>query len=71
MDVKIEPSWKNKLSNEFKKEYFIRLTSFIKEEYSRYRIYPPGKDIFRAFDRCPFDKVKEILLIKCQYITHL
>lgn len=62
MDVKIESSWKNKLVNEFKKEYFIKLTSFVREEYSRYRVYPPGKDIFRAFDRCPFDKVKVVII---------
>jgi uracil-DNA glycosylase len=62
MDVKIESSWKERLSTEFKKEYFIRLTNFIREEYRRYRIYPPGKDIFRAFDRCPFDKVKVVII---------
>lgn len=62
MDVKIEPSWKNKLLNEFKKEYFIKLTSFVREEYSRYRVYPPGRDIFRAFDRCPFDKIKVVII---------
>jgi len=62
MDVKIESSWKNKLVNEFKKEYFIKLTSFVREEYSRYRVYPPGKDIFRAFDRCPFDQVKVVII---------
>jgi len=62
MDVKIDASWKARLSPEFNKEYFHKLTGFIREEYSRYRIYPPGKDIFRAFDRCPFDKVKVVII---------
>jgi uracil-DNA glycosylase len=62
MDVKIEPTWKAKLSSEFSQEYFIKLTTFVRDEYSKYRIYPPGKDIFRAFDRCPFDKVKVVII---------
>jgi uracil-DNA glycosylase len=62
MDVRIDSSWKKKLSNEFQKEYFIRLTSFVREEYSKYRVYPPGKEIFRAFDRCPFEKVKVVII---------
>jgi uracil-DNA glycosylase len=62
MGVKIESSWKNKLSDEFTKDYFVKLTSFVREEYSKYRIYPPGKDIFRAFDRCPFNKVKVVII---------
>jgi uracil-DNA glycosylase len=62
MDVKIEGSWKNRLSSEFETDYFIKLTTFVREEYSKYRIYPPGKDIFRAFDRCPFNKVKVVII---------
>lgn len=62
MDVKIEFSWKARLSSEFQKEYFTRLTEFVRDEYRKYRIYPPGKDIFRAFDRCPFDKVKAVII---------
>jgi uracil-DNA glycosylase len=62
MDVKIENSWKSILKNEFEKDYFISLTSFIKEEYSTNTIYPAGKNIFNAFDKCPFDKVKVVIL---------
>lgn len=63
MDVKIEPSWKEVLANEFSKDYFIKLTQFVKEEYSgETPIYPPAKLIFNAFDKCPFDKVKVVIL---------
>ena len=63
MDVRIEQSWKAVLANEFNKEYFVRLTQFVKEEYnSGTPIYPPAKLIFNAFDHCPFDKVKVVIL---------
>ena len=63
MDVKIEPSWKEVLANEFSKDYFVKLTQFVKEEYSGENpIYPPAKLIFNAFDKCPFDKVKVVIL---------
>jgi uracil-DNA glycosylase len=62
MDVKIEPGWKNRLSQEFEKEYFVRLTGFIKGEYRDSRIYPPGSLIFNAFDVCPFEKVKAVII---------
>ncbi len=62
MDVKIEPGWKNRLSTEFEKEYFIRLTGFIKNEYRNSRIYPPGSLIFNAFDVCPFENVKAVII---------
>lgn len=62
MDVKIEKSWKERLADEFKKEYFNRLTGFIREEYSTSTIYPKGNHIFNAFEHCPFDKVKVVLL---------
>lgn len=62
MDVRIEPCWKNKLLSEFQKEYFVRLTGFIKEEYRSSRIYPPGSLIFNAFDVCPFEKVKAVII---------
>ena len=63
MDVKIEPSWKEVLANEFSKDYFVKLTQFVKEEYSgETPIYPPAKLIFNAFDKCPFDKVKVVIL---------
>jgi len=62
MDVKIEPGWKSRLSQEFEKEYFVRLTGFIKDEYRNSRIYPPGSFIFNAFDVCPFGKVKAVII---------
>ena len=62
MDVKIEESWKNKLQDEFEKEYFSRLTEFVKNEYRTHTIYPSGKLIFNAFNHCTFDKLKVIIL---------
>ena len=62
MDVKIEPSWKNLLQEEFNKSYFKELTDFIKKEYQNRKVFPPPKDIFKAFDLCPFDKVKVVIL---------
>lgn len=63
MDVKIEQSWKEVLASEFEKDYFTRLTQFVKEEYNGGTpIYPPAKLIFNAFDHCPFDKVKVVIL---------
>ena len=62
MDVKIEQSWKERLSSEFEKDYFSRLITFVKEEYRQRTIYPPGPCIFSAFEHCPFDKVKVVIL---------
>ena len=62
MDVKIEQSWKTRLQNEFEKEYFINLTNFVKKEYNSYTVYPPGQLIFNAFDKCPFENVKVVIL---------
>jgi len=62
MDVKIEPSWKFKLNTEFEKEYFLRLTEFVKEEYRTKTIYPPGSLIFNSFNLCPFQKVKAVII---------
>ncbi len=63
MSVKIEQSWKEVLANEFEKDYFVKLTQFVKEEYNgETPIYPPAKLIFNAFDHCPFDKVKVVIL---------
>ncbi len=62
MNVKIEPSWKERLQPEFDKPYFEQLTDFVRNEYRQFRIYPPGKQIFNAFDRCPFDSVKVVIL---------
>jgi uracil-DNA glycosylase len=62
MDVKIESSWKSKLDPEFEKEYFIRLSEFIKDEYKSKTIYPPGSLIFNAFNLCSFQNVKAVII---------
>jgi len=62
MDVKIHDSWKAKLSSEFDKPYFLGLIEFVKKEYKTNTIYPPGKDIFRAFDCCPFEMLKVVII---------
>lgn len=62
MDVKIEQSWKTRLQNEFEKEYFINLTNFVKKEYNSFTVYPPGRLIFNAFDKCSFENVKVVIL---------
>lgn len=62
MDVKIEESWKNILESEFKKPYFEELIQFVKQEYTSHTCYPKGKDIFAAFNHCPFDKVKVVII---------
>ncbi len=62
MDVKIEPSWKYLMEQEFKKDYFQSLVAFIKQEYQSGKVYPPGSQIFRAFDFCPVDQVKVVVI---------
>jgi uracil-DNA glycosylase len=62
MDVKIEESWKTQLQAEFEKPYFQQLTEFVRSEYQTQKIYPPAKLIFNAFDQCPFDQVKVVIL---------
>jgi uracil-DNA glycosylase len=62
MEVKIEQSWKKELADEFSKSYFEELTAFVKKEYQEEAIYPAPKNIFRAFDLCPFDRVKVVIL---------
>ncbi len=62
MDVKMEASWKDALRDEFNKEYFVNLVQFLREEYQTQKIYPPGSRMFAAFDYCPFDKVKVVIL---------
>ena len=61
-DVKIEESWKKHLAPEFEKPYFKELTDFVRDEYKKTKVYPPPKDIFRAFELTPFDKVKVVIL---------
>lgn len=62
MDVKIEKSWKEALREEFEAPYFARLTDFVRSEYATGPCYPPGREIFNAFDLCPFDSVKVVIL---------
>ena len=61
-DVKIDPSWKTILQEEFENPYFTELIEFVKKEYSTTKIYPEGKNIFRAFELCPFDQVKVVII---------
>ncbi len=62
MSLKIEPSWKKILEPELDKPYFQQLSDFVKKEYQSNTIYPPPKQIFSAFDACPFDQVKVVIL---------
>ncbi|MEQ8927922.1 MAG: uracil-DNA glycosylase [Fulvivirga sp.] len=62
MDVKIESSWKDRLKDEFEKEYFKSLVEFVKSEYMVHTVYPPGKLIFNAFDHCSFDNTRVVIL---------
>lgn len=63
MEIKIENSWKEALKEEFTKEYFARLTDFVRNEYKGTTpIYPPARLIFNAFDHCPFNDVKVVIL---------
>jgi len=62
MDVRIEESWKLQLQEEFDKPYFQQLSDFVRSEYASRQIFPPAKLIFNAFDQCPFDQVKVVIL---------
>ena len=62
MQVKIADSWKSRLKTEFDKPYFGQLIDFVKNEYQTQTVYPPGKEIFRAFDKCNFDDVKVVII---------
>lgn len=62
MHVNIEESWGKILQSEFEKDYFLKLTQFVKAEYSSAVCYPPAKEIFNAFTLCPLDKVKVVIL---------
>ncbi|MFA5792578.1 MAG: uracil-DNA glycosylase [Candidatus Gracilibacteria bacterium] len=62
MDVKIHESWKNQLKNEFEKPYFKELTEFVRKEYIGKKVYPSPQNIFRAFELCPFEKVRVVIL---------
>lgn len=60
--VKIEDSWKKALAEEFGKSYFKTLSDFVRGEYKSKKVYPAPKDIFRAFDLCPFKNVRVVIL---------
>lgn len=62
MDVKIAPSWKSRLENEFSQPYFNQLIEFVKQEYKTQTVYPPGKEIFKAFDACEFNDAKVVII---------
>ena len=62
MDVQIEPSWKKQLQPEFVKPYFANLIAFVKQEYQTHACFPKGKDIFAAFDHCPFYETKVVII---------
>ncbi len=62
MDIKIEPSWKEALKEEFAKPYFAELAEFVRKEYKSAKVYPPPKFVFRAFELCPFNKVRVVIL---------
>lgn len=61
-EVKIDESWKKELAPQFEQDYWKNLTAFVKEEYKTNKVYPPGPNIFRAFDLCPFDQVKVVIV---------
>lgn len=62
MNVQIEESWKKHLAPEFEKDYFVQLTDFVRNEYAHTTVYPPGRLIFNAFNLCPFDQVKVVII---------
>ena len=62
MEVQIEANWKNILKDEFEKPYFKFLIDFVKSEYKTYKCYPKGSNIFNAFDYCPFDTTRVVIL---------
>ncbi len=62
MDVRIEQSWKEQLSEEWTKEYFEKLTRWVRDEYSRHTVFPPASRIFAALDMTPFNDVKVVIL---------
>lgn len=62
MQVKIHPSWKEVLSDEFEKPYFESLINFVKQEYTNHTCYPKGNQIFSAFDHCPFNKIEVVII---------
>ena len=62
MSVQIEPTWKAQLQDEFGKPYFQQLTAAVRQEYQQATCYPPGRLVFNAFNLCPFDQVKVVII---------
>lgn len=62
MQVKIEDSWKKVLSDVFEQDFFQRLVSFVKDEYQTNQVFPPGKEIFNAFEHCSLESLKVVIL---------
>jgi uracil-DNA glycosylase len=62
VEVKIEASWKELLQPEFDKPYFELLTSFVRKQYQQETCFPPAKLIFNAYNLCPFDQVKVVII---------
>ena len=62
MNVQIEESWKQHIGAEFEKPYFGQLVNFVRQEYATTTCYPPGREIFNAFNLCPFDRVKVVII---------
>ncbi len=69
MEVNLNSDWKNLLADEFEKDYFKSLVEFVKSENGKFKICPPGKYIFKAFDSCPLDSLKVVILGQDPYHT--
>ena len=69
MEVKIESTWKNALSETFEQPYFNQLVNQVKQAYAKGNVWPSGKNLFAAFDKCPFDNVKVVILGQDPYPT--
>lgn len=61
-NIRIQPTWKKALEAEFRKPYWDPLTTYIRSQYKTKIVYPPAREIFRAFDLCPFDLVKVVIV---------
>ena len=70
MEVQIESSWKELLKGEFEKPYFQDLVTFVKSEYAQHKIYPPGSQIFNAFNYCPVDQIRVVIIGQDPYHGH-
>lgn len=62
MDINMEPGWKHQLEEEFEKPYFGQLIEFVRHEYRSHPCFPKGKDIFAAFDHCPFQRTQVVII---------